>query len=340
MKHQNNYLSKKREIFEIEKIKKKEIVFSGKKNEFFMIIKEKKKPLRNNTYINYNTNSKKKKRIDKLKESQRQSLLAISHLVLEYIKKKKKQTGNQITEFVQNILQLKNNDKLTQKNIQRRVYDSINVMIGFGRIKKNKEELEYVNNDSNKNINLKENDNEYEINQIKNIEEEMSGDEDKDEEENNIEDEKQYKEKLKKLEELQKLLIKQYLTIKFHEKYGKINNDSKKDINDKLKSNSVISYDTIKKIIAPEILAKLNKEDNNNIYNIDIKKENNNEVNIINKINFNKNKENNNIDKINEKEDEVFNYLKNIKLFRDELTFNINNKEIELCNNNNINKNN
>ena len=81
---------------------------------------------------------KKKKYFEKkkLKENQRQSLLGISNLVLEYIKKTKKQTGNQVTEFVQKTLQLKNNDKLTQKNIQRRVYDSINVMIGFGRIKK------------------------------------------------------------------------------------------------------------------------------------------------------------------------------------------------------------
>ena len=320
MKHQNNYLSKKREIFEIVKInKKKNIIFSEKKNKFFMIIKDKNNSLKNKSYNNYYTNTKKKKQKDKLKESQRQSLLEISNLVLKFIKKKKKQTGNQVTEFIQNFLQLKNNDKLIQKNIQRRVYDSINVMIGFGRIKKNKEELEYVNNVSN----IEENVNEYEDNQLKDIEEKMSAHEDEEEDENeeNIdEDEKEYEEKVKKLEELQKILIKQYLAIKFYEKYGKINRESHKNINDKLKSNTKIkneiSYDIIKTIIAPEILAKLNNEDND-INKIDIKKENNNEDNnIIDKINFKNNKEKKNNNKMNEKEDEVFNYIKDRKSTR------------------------
>ena len=96
------------------------------------------------------------------------SLIEISKLVLDYIKTKEKKTGNQITEYILKVLQPDNSDKLIKKNIQRRVYDAINVMNSLGLIKKNKQIINYVpfKNNNYKEDNLLINKSGKSINQV------------------------------------------------------------------------------------------------------------------------------------------------------------------------------
>ena len=359
MKNKNNYLSKKRKkVFEIEKITHKTKVFPNYSKKYFKIIKDKNNILNNN---NTNTNSYPKNNNNKLKENQKQSLTEIAKLVEDYIKKKKVTTGNQATEYTKKVLQLENCDELTQKNIQRRVYDAINVM-SFKRIKKNKQRLEYIYYSSDKKDNIKKkenieinenkNDNDNENNNLNNIEEEDE-DEDEDNYKNEDEDEieEEYKNKLKILKKLQKILIKKYILIKFQEKFEKMLEEPKKLINDMLKNIDIINkesknafndyifnsnskrlnrYDLMKIVVAPEILAKLNNNNDNNYCQSDKDKENElsimNGGYIIDNINIDSKKRNTN--KSKEEEDKIFNYLKNLKLFRDELLFNSNNKSL------------
>ena len=56
------------------------------------------------------------KKKDKINtESQKHSLISISKLVFEYIKKVVYTTGNEVTEHIKNILHSKKNDRLNQK---------------------------------------------------------------------------------------------------------------------------------------------------------------------------------------------------------------------------------
>ena len=88
-------------------------------------------------------------------ENQRHSLISISKLVFDFLKQIENTTGNNVTEHIKNVLQPKKNDQSNQKNIQRRVYDAINVMCAVGLIKKNKQEIQFLkkfNNSKNNNI--------------------------------------------------------------------------------------------------------------------------------------------------------------------------------------------
>ena len=87
---------------------------------------------------------------------QKYSLIEISKLVLDYIKKEKNKTGNEITEYILKALKPKKDEKI-QKNIQRRVYDAINIMNAAGLIQKNKQQIKYIplkekNKDENNNF--------------------------------------------------------------------------------------------------------------------------------------------------------------------------------------------
>lgn len=54
-------------------------------------------------------------------------------------------TGSEVTNYIRKILQSNNNVEFNQKNIQRRVYDSINVMCAAGLIKKeNNKEIKFL----------------------------------------------------------------------------------------------------------------------------------------------------------------------------------------------------
>ena len=289
---------------------------------------------------NKNNNQDSEKNNEISKEIQPQSLTNISKYVLEFIRQKRVTTHNNVIKHIKTILQSKKEDKIIEKNIQRRVYESINIMSAIGYINKKKQRIEYIKKDLN-------NENIINKNVIKLEEQNIDKkDEDKtNKKENKVCDllEKKYKEKVQKLEELQKNLIKHYLILKFVEKYtieknetetenkyvvrNKDSNQDKKEKNlifnivkfdkdDKAKmiekekeKEKVIDflkkyqpYEIIKRIMAPEIISKLNiienetKDTNNN---------NNEEIN-------NQNDEN----------DIVFNYLRNKRIFKDELLLN------------------
>lgn len=289
---------------------------------------------------NKNNNQDSEKNNEISKEIQPQSLTNISKYVLEFVRQKRVTTYNNVIKHIKTILQSKNEDKIIEKNIQRRVYESINIMSAIGYINKKKQRIEYIKKDlNNENIITK--------NEIKLEEQNIDkNDEDKtNKKENKVCDllEKKYKEKVQKLEELQKNLIKHYLILKFVEKYTIEKNETEqenkyvvrnKDSNEDKKVKNLIfnivkfdkvvkakmiekekekekvidflkkyqPYEIIKRIMAPEMISKLNiienetKDTNNN---------NNEEIN-------NHNDEN----------DIVFNYLRNKRIFKDELLFN------------------
>lgn len=303
---------------------------------------------------NKNNNQDSEKNNEISKEIQPQSLINISKYVLEFIRQKRVTTYNNVIKHIKTILQSKKEDKIIEKNIQRRVYESINIMSAIGYLNKKKQRIEYIkkdlNNDNiiNKNaIKLEDNQNIINKNVIELEEYNIDNkDEDKiNKKENKICDllEKKYREKVQKLEELQKSLIKHYLILKFVEKYTIEKNETEpenkyvvrnKDSNEDKKEKNLIfnivkfdkdvkakmiekekekekvigflkkyqPYEIIKRIMAPEMISKLNiienetKDTNNN---------NNEEIN-------NQNNEN----------DIVFNYLRNKRIFKDELMFN------------------
>lgn len=71
------------------------------------------------------------------------SLIAISKDVYEYLKENKNSKGSHVTDFILTQLKQKQAD-LSFKNIQRRVYDAINVMNAIGIITKEKNNLKFI----------------------------------------------------------------------------------------------------------------------------------------------------------------------------------------------------
>ena len=276
------------------------------------------------------------------------SLIDISKLILDYIKQSKNKTGNQITKYIINSLQPENEDKLIEKNIQRRVYDSINVMNSLGIIEKNKQNIKYIpikkNNNSEKNkvSYLKE----ININEIRN-KNEKENDEFKTKFIENLN-------KKKQLRTLQKILINKYITLKSYENSLEQNKNIREMINmNYFFPNNILSskmntenYSIIKKEelkissqkkilnktkeikrkkLAQELLTKLGKNNDRDKNNIFEKNKNTTKI-LKNKTNIG----NKDIEKIKENnlnEDIVFNYLKNIKLFKKELFSICNDKE-------------
>ena len=378
MSDQKKYLGNKRQkIFSIEKNYSKrtpKILPKQKINlsPISQLFSTKKKSVSQSFKNNSNLNESQEKLSN---ENQRHSLIGISNLVFEYLKHIESTTGNEVTEHVKNVLQPKKNDQSNQKNIQRRVYDAINVMCAAGLIRKNKQEIQFLkklNKEKNNiinNNNINKNENKHFSIEIK--------------EEKKYTDEK-VKEKLEELEEERKELIEAYLTLKFYEKYTKLNEKypqrkSQKKLDfpiDLIKYNNsfpikitskedltrylIVSnsgfihmkpYDTIKELMSSEILAKLNESNNNDInsnQNKSNSKKATNDESLLDDINLNNNINMNNSfnlieeekkfeedpkkikilndsftnDDIKDIEEKAFNYLKNKKIFRDELTSN------------------
>ena len=257
-------------------------------------------------------------------ENQRHSLIGISKEVFKHLKQVENTTGNEVTEHIKNVLQSKKNDQSNQKNIQRRVYDAINVMCAIGLIRKNKQEIQFLKNNKNEiDINSKNNN-------IKNINEKKDLNvERKEEEEPDFEE--KFKEKTNELKEKRKTLIKLFLTLKLYEKYSELNDKNPKrqnsqgkidfpfdliiyDISSPLKiaskddlsrylflSNSgfihLTPYDIVKNLISTDIINELN-EKNNSDYNSNQNKNNSkkstNEESLLEDFNFN------NINDVNE----------------------------------------
>ena len=142
-------------------------------------------------------------------ETQKHSLINISRLVFEFLKMVGHTTGNEVTNHIKNVIYLKNNDQPNQKNIQRRVYDAINVMCAAGLVKKNRQEIQFIKHKA-------------EENNLSDLNEGVEENKEKDKEKSDEIDEK-IRQKSTELEEKNKKLIKNYLTLKFYEKYNKLN---------------------------------------------------------------------------------------------------------------------
>ena len=375
MSEQRKYLGKKRQkIFKIEKS------FSQRTPKNLSIEKVNLSPIEHlfsseeipsiKSYkLNLNLLEKNEKNSSKI---QKHSLINISKYVYDFIKRTIHTTGNEVTSHIKDIIETKSNNQPNQKNIQRRVYDAINVICAVGLIKKNKQEIQFINyknkeNNINRGINLNEEKEEEKSNEI----------------------EEKIKNKKNELEEKRKILIKNYLTLKFYEKYNKLNemypqrqfekklefpfdlikydNSSPIKITSKedssrylLLSNSefihLTPYDIIKTLIAYDIFLKMNDNisnvsqnksnmkkstkgnslideanynlDNNSLFNIEQEKnvieespkKNKIYLENISQMNYENSKETKAKKSKGEKDyDFVFEYLRNIKSFVDEI---------------------
>ena len=269
---------------------------------------------------------------------QKYSLSEISKLVLDIIKKEKIKTINGITECILKTLKPENDEKI-QKNIQRRVYDSINIMNAAGLLQKNKQQIKYIplkekNKDEN---NFKKTNklNFYEINAENSLKEKQLL-------------EQEYLDKLKQLNVLRQILMVKYLKLQSYENKDNLNNNKEKNIttnfqnkflvkgkksekNKKIDINKPFEEINTNKIsktiklrtekITPEFNKSHTRNNNNNeqfdifrTKNINFK-EMDNFIKIENdKINTRNNNINNN--KINKSEDIVLDYLKKNNLYK------------------------
>ena len=356
MSEKRKYLGKKRrKIFVIEKslisqgTPKNLSVENENLSPIENIITSEELPTIKSSKINLNLSKKNEKNNLKI---QKHSLINISNLVYDFLKKTVHTTGNDVTTHIKNIIQ-SNNNQPNQKNIQRRVYDAINVMCAVGLIKKNKQEIKFINYKNKNNA----------IKSINNINEEK-------EEEKSDETEEKINEKNNELQEKRNQLIKSYLTLKFYEKYNKLNKtnplrmyenklefpfdliiyDKTSDFHMQSKDDSsrylllsnsefvhLTPYEIIKKLISYDIFLKLNENLNNVSENKSNSKKSTKSNSLIEEANSNidKNKlisENysqlNYTKKSKEEKDEdfIFEYLRNIKIFVDEI---INNFSIQ-----------
>ena len=367
MSEKRKYLGKKRrKIFVIEKslisqgTPKNLSVENENLSPIENIITSEELPTIKSSKINLNLSKKNEKNNLKI---QKHSLINISNLVYDFLKKTVHTTGNEVTTHIKNIIQ-SNNNQPNQKNIQRRVYDAINVMCAVGLIKKNKQEIKFINYKNKNNA----------IKSINNINEEK-------EEEKSDETEEKINEKNNELQEKRNQLIKSYLTLKFYEKYNKLNKtnplrmyenklefpfdliiyDKTSDFHMQSKDDSsrylllsnseflhLNPYEIIKKLISYDIFLKLNENLNNVSENKSNSKKSTKSNSLIEEANSNidKNKlisENysqlNYTKKSKEEKDEdfIFEYLRNIKIFVDEIINNIQRKK-ENENNDETNK--
>ena len=367
MSEKRKYLGKKRrKIFVIEKslisqgTPKNLSVENENLSPIENIITSEELPTIKSSKINLNLSKKNEKNNLKI---QKHSLINISNLVYDFLKKTVHTTGNEVTTHIKNIIQ-SNNNQPNQKNIQRRVYDAINVMCAVGLIKKNKQEIKFINY-KNKNNAIKS------INNINEEKEEVKSDE----------TEEKINEKNNELQEKRNQLIKSYLTLKFYEKYNKLNKtnplrmyenklefpfdliiyDKTSDFHMQSKDDSsrylllsnsefirLNPYEIIKKLISYDIFLKLNENLNNVSENKSNSKKSTKSNSLIEEANSNidKNKlisENNSQlnytkkSKDEKDEDFIFEYLRNIKIFVDEIINNIQRKK-ENENNDETNK--
>ena len=284
-------------------------------------------------YEKENENEEKTEKVKRPKYS----LIEISKLVLDYIKKEKNKTGNEITEYILKAFKPEKNEKI-QKNIQRRVYDAINIMNAAGLIQKNKQQIKYIPlKEKNKNENNFKNAIKLNFNEI-NEEEVMK-------EQKALEEE--YLQKLNQLNMLRQVLLEKYIKLQNYQNNININNKKEKNIKNNyqkknfVKGNKIIKYEkenvnttfednktnNTKKTfklrtekIVPEfnkINALKKKTEKLNIFkikNINSKEENDNYLKCQkDKINIRNNIINSNI---NKNEDIVLNYLKKINLYK------------------------
>lgn len=125
---------------EEKKIDNKPKIFSIRK-----IKRRKKKDFFNRKIIIKVNNGLKKKEIILQNSFNPNSLISISHEVKKFIKAKKTTTSNEVTNHIVSLLNSTNNISMSFKNIQRRVYDAINVMASIGLAHKENNVITYLN---------------------------------------------------------------------------------------------------------------------------------------------------------------------------------------------------
>ena len=309
MREQRKYIGKKRQkIFSIEKnysqmTPKKMLRETVKSSPIVNIFPSEEVPTSNPCKLILNLNEINEKNS---LETQKHSLINISRLVFEFLKTVGHTTGNEVTNHIKDVIYSKNKKQPNQKNIQRRVYDAINVMCAAGLIKKNKQEIEFIKNKG-------------EENNLNDLGEGIEQNKKKEKEKNDEIDEK-IRQKTAELEEKTKKLIKNYLTLKFYEKYLKLNEtcpqrkfqkklefpfdlikyDSSNPIKITQKEDSsrylllsnskfehLTPYDIIKKLISPDIFLKLNENLHNMSENKSNGKKSTNDNSLIEEVNYN-----------------------------------------------------
>ena len=127
-------------------------IYFTKKLRIFNIVKKKQKIRRNNLtkktiIMKINSNNKEKELLFE-NSVKINSLIHISKEVKKFIEMKQQTTYNEVTKYILNLLKgrLNNNENeysINFKNIQRRVYDAINVMTSLKIIRKNNMILTY-----------------------------------------------------------------------------------------------------------------------------------------------------------------------------------------------------
>lgn len=293
MKGQKIFLRRKRLIFFVEK--NKERCLKRQINSVENKTKE-KSPLKE-TNLNL-IKEEEEENLNQLGESKskqypRNGLISISNEVHKFIKNKKSAKGTDVTNYILEDLQKKGMKNLNFKNIQRRVYDAINVMCAVGLITKNKQEIKYSLHDEG-DIDTLGFSNCLSCGKKSGVTKPFS------DESSNIDTDKnnELKENLAQLRNLQKKLSKLYIQTQFYEKYIKLNTshpernleeklefpfdiveyDSSQPVKIKAKEdcsrylivsnsnlNHVTSYDVMRRLISKELLSRINSPTNSQV---------------------------------------------------------------------------
>ena len=156
------------------------------------------------------------------KQLQKNSLIIISQEVHKFIQEHKTTTGPEVTKHIITTLTKKGVVPRNYKNIQRRVYDAINVMSSLRLIKKSKQNIQLLplQQDSNFSSNDGSQNN---GSLIKSAATKLYSDES-----SNMENEEspEIKEQISTLKKAQKKLIEYYIKMEFDQKLKDINNKS------------------------------------------------------------------------------------------------------------------
>ena len=155
------------------------------------------------------------------KQLQKNSLIIISQEVHKFIQENKITTGPEVTKHIINTLTKKGVVARNYKNIQRRVYDAINVMSSLKLIKKSKQNIELLPLQQDNNFSSNDGSQNNSGSLIKSAVTKVYSDES-----SNIEndDSQEIKDQIIKLKKAQKKLIEYYIKMEFDQILKNINN--------------------------------------------------------------------------------------------------------------------
>jgi formaldehyde-activating enzyme involved in methanogenesis len=147
---------RKPKIFKIVKVPKPNSKKIGSKKRENEIIQKEKKDSNSSHHHSDNNDMDN----DNTEDRNPNSLISISREVLKYLKDNIKSKGANVTQYILTQLKMDQTDK-SFKNIQRRVYDAINVMNAAGILEKDKNNLYFKSNVYNSNYKKDKNDKIY-----------------------------------------------------------------------------------------------------------------------------------------------------------------------------------